>query len=1568
MRKDKSSAPKSIPVLPVAPPGSTGIDADALLQGLPWGVVMLDAHGTVLRLNEQAAHWWGVLPVDVQGKRLGPATAGTLPADLLQSLQQVASGPLEPSDAFFLPQHRQWIALSSARQGDAWVVGWHNVTALKQREHQLRDQQATSDALLRRTEAVAGTGSYEMELATARFHFSDGLFRLFGEEPGAFVPGLALIDARSHPDDIAGVQQVMARAIADQQPYYYQRRIYHSDGQLRTLEAHGRVECDALGQPVKLLGLLQDVTEREQAAQELRRAKDALAQRATDSYAALYTSMDEGFCIVEVLFDEDRQPIDYRFLDVNPAFEQQTGLRGALGQTMRELVPAIEPFSSQVYGRVALTGEPTRFEAHVESMGRWFDVNAFAVGPLENRHVAVLFTDITERKRTEEALRQSEARYRALFANMEQGFCLMGKVATAPDEPSDYRYLAVNPAFELHTGLRDAVGRTIRELVPGVEPHIVAIYDDAVASGEPQRFEEHVAELGLWFEAEAVPEAQPGHLAVLFSNVSVRRRAEQTLRESEARQTYLLALSDALRPVDDAAAVQATVTNMALRYFATDRCYYAEVAGNTVTIRQDAARPGLQSVANVYSLRDMPLFRTVMQERRPVVVPDVDTSPVMDEALKQLCRDNGILAYVNVLVRRHGQLVGMLCLAQAIPRAWTALEVALLEETAERTWTAVEQARAEESLRQSEEQFRLLVTATSDTVYRMSADWTHMQQLLGKNFLADTLDRTPDWMDAYIPAEDLPLVQATIARAIDQKSTFELEHRVRRADGTIGWTYSRAIPVLGAQGELTGWLGAASDVSARKQAETGLQESEQRQRMLIENLPGAAVFVVDRKLRYRLAAGEALRRAGHVPADFVGHPVRKMVSPTHWPAFRDSLRQALAGTPFEHEHEQGGRIFLTRGVPRPGPAGRIDAVLAVSYDITDRKAAEEALRVSEAKYRTLFENMDQGFGISEVLPGAGPGGAVDLRWLEINPQFERLTGVAYADVVGGQTVRQLVPDIEDEWLARYERVSATGEPVRFEQHSLALGHWFDTYIFALEGPAPRRVAALFTNITARKEAEQDLRHAEEHQRERLEQQVAERTWELSESRHLLQTVFDASPTAIVVMRVLHDAAGQVEDFEILIYNEFNKQVVGRDDLAGQRFSAMFPQTVPTGILARLLQVATTGEPADFEQWYEGEGMRHWFRHIVVRQDGLLVLTSEVITVRKQLEQAQAQSLALLLQSEAVAVMGSWEYDLTTQKLTWSEGLYKLLGQPVGSAVRLQSFLDPALDDDRPAAAQLVRTLTTEPRSFDTTLRLRIGDAVKTVRFKAAPVPDAPGVPERVLGVCLDVSDGHRLEAENLALKLDHHKELLLAILQAQEDERQRLGEVLHNGLGQVLYAAKLRLDQLDTPALQALPVLAGLHRQSVGLLAEAMRQNRTLAHELVPTSLLDFGLAAAVRDVCRNLSTPRLRLGCHVWGEELPLPQPVQVTLFRLAQELALNIARHAGATEASLELETMAGGVSLRAEDNGRGFDPRTVAEGLGLRTVRQAVALLGGTVAVDSSPEFGTHVRLHIPLPLFT
>jgi signal transduction histidine kinase len=228
-------------------------------------------------------------------------------------------------------------------------------------------------------------------------------------------------------------------------------------------------------------------------------------------------------------------------------------------------------------------------------------------------------------------------------------------------------------------------------------------------------------------------------------------------------------------------------------------------------------------------------------------------------------------------------------------------------------------------------------------------------------------------------------------------------------------------------------------------------------------------------------------------------------------------------------------------------------------------------------------------------------------------------------------------------------------------------------------------------------------------------------------------------------------------------------------------------------------------------------------------------------------------------------------------------------------------------------------------------------------------------------VDLDISEVQRLEAENLAIRLSQQQALFGAVLDAQETERHRIAESLHNGLGQILFAAKLQLNQL-----QASPEPAALN-QADKLLVDAIRQTRTLSHELVPTVLNDFGLPVALGDIVRSLSSPQLQFTCTVDLEEGPaLPQPLQLAVYRMAQELAQNIVKHARATQASLALETVPGFVLLRAEDNGMGFSSEPAAgTGLGLRSIRDRVALLGGTMDLGSSPTFGTYVRLRFPFP---
>jgi len=132
--------------------------------------------------------------------------------------------------------------------------------------------------------------------------------------------------------------------------------------------------------------------------------------------------------------------------------------------------------------------------------------------------------------------------------------------------------------------------------------------------------------------------------------------------------------------------------------------------------------------------------------------------------------------------------------------------------------------------------------------------------------------------------------------------------------------------------------------------------------------------------------------------------------------------------------------------------------------------------------------------------------------------------------------------------------------------------------------------------------------------------------ELTENSDLLQTVFDTAPNGIAVMQTLYDGDGKVEDFSILLFNAHTLNWIGEVDYKGKRYGDVFPTVKETGILEKFIAVAETGEAANFETWYEGEGMNHWFRIAAVKQGGLLVVTTEDITDKKQSEIALNKAL------------------------------------------------------------------------------------------------------------------------------------------------------------------------------------------------------------------------------------------------------------------------------------------------------------------------------------------------------
>jgi len=203
-----------------------------------------------------------------------------------------------------------------------------------------------------------------------------------------------------------------------------------------------------------------------------------------ERYRTLFNSIDEGFCTIEMLFDESRRPIDYRFLQTNAVFEEQTGLRDPIGKTAGELVPNLEPHWYENYGNIALTGEPLRFVQAAPSMGRWFDVYAFRLGGSDSPVVAILFKDISAQKLAEferegllKQVQVAHAQMSAVFQKAPAFMCTL--------HGPEHVYENVNENYLLVTGGRDLIGKSVSEALPEVvRQGYVQILDEVYRTGK----------------------------------------------------------------------------------------------------------------------------------------------------------------------------------------------------------------------------------------------------------------------------------------------------------------------------------------------------------------------------------------------------------------------------------------------------------------------------------------------------------------------------------------------------------------------------------------------------------------------------------------------------------------------------------------------------------------------------------------------------------------------------------------------------------------------------------------------------------------------------------------------------------------------------------------------------------------------------------------------------------------------------------------------------------------------------------------------------------------------------
>ena len=289
-------------------------------------------------------------------------------------------------------------SFSPIRDKDGGIVGsvvvGRDITERKRAQEALRQSELRFRALTEKAgeliTVLDATGIITYNLAGANSTLGYTAEELVGRNAFELV----------HPDDLPRVANLFQEGVPQlgkvEQAEF---RLRAKDGSWRWQLAVG---TNLLHEPA-VGGILinsRDITERKRDEDRLRRSEER--------YRTLFSTLIEGFCIIEVIFDSDGRPCDYRFLEINPAFEAQTGLQNAQGRLMRELAPDNEAHWFEIYGNVALTGQSLRFVKEAKALGRWFDVSAYRVGGPESRYVAILFNDVTKSKQAEDAIRAAK--------------------------------------------------------------------------------------------------------------------------------------------------------------------------------------------------------------------------------------------------------------------------------------------------------------------------------------------------------------------------------------------------------------------------------------------------------------------------------------------------------------------------------------------------------------------------------------------------------------------------------------------------------------------------------------------------------------------------------------------------------------------------------------------------------------------------------------------------------------------------------------------------------------------------------------------------------------------------------------------------------------------------------------------------------------------------------------------------------------------------------------------------------------------------------------------------------
>jgi len=874
---------------------------------------------------------------------------------------------------------------------------------------------------------------------------------------------------------------------------------------------------------------------------------------------------------------------------------------------------------------------------------------------------------------------------------------------------------------------------------------------------------------------------------------------------------------------------------------------------------------------------------------------------------------------------------------------------------------------SEEALRRSEERMRFLIeSARGYAIFTLDIDrcvvsWSSGAQLMLGYMEHEMIGRLSDVI--FIPEDREkhdPEKEVNIAESV---GIAENERWHLRKDGVRFWGSGSVSPLRDSEGKLLGFVKIMRDLTEQRNMQQSLRQSEEKYRLqLEENVEMRTVQLRESKEQYSSLVNNTPdvitrwnkqlklvfanlafeRKLGLNIENLLNKTNSEMGLPDEFvEPYLISLQKAFeTGETVEHFNisptPEGIAHFFSRLTPEKNTEGEVETVLAIARDITEMKKAEQEIKESRDLLQSILDTSFISMSVLKALRDDS-GKILDFEIKLTNQELINETG--RTDLIGKHYAQEY-PIIKE--LGLFDimlRVMDSGQEEGLEYYYPIEGaqKWYSCTFVKMD----ETLVATNLDISERKKAAELVRKSEER----------------------LHMFITASSDLIYQMSA---------DWSNMYVLESKDFLINTSSPTDTWMDLYIPAEETAKVLVAI-DLAISGKQT-FELEHRvllSDGKVGWAysRAIPMMNDQNEILEwfgiASNITARKIAEEEQYKNYLLLQQSEDVAGTGTWDYNLLTGTFKWSDGMYRLFNLQKEIAVKPEIYQQFTTEDFRDTAARIAGHIVKGDADFEETLMISIGQRVKTLKVKATVIKNTEGLAVRVLGVDMDLTASHQAEEKLRQMETEQQLEIIRATLRTQGDERRRISESLHNGLGQILYGIKISMNHVNlAQALTEPENFSQAKKYTEDLVSTAIKENRKISHELMPSNLEEFGLRTAIDDVCEQLNDV-IQFHCHYKGIERRLEDYLELAIFRTVQELMLNVVKHADATSSEVIVAVALDNIQVIVRDNGRGMQQTEGSKsGIGLSSIRSKIKLLNGELTINSVLGSGTEVIVDIPI----